>query len=160
MRRLAQQTALALAIFGAANSASAFSMLGPFDTWQVARIGYNIPENGDLGGPMNLGDEYRWNTRTITFGIDSSFKTYFGQRGVEEIRKAVAIINKLPPMSKVSSNISEFPTTSRGVNFQAAGLGLLDLKSAALGALVEQLGLASPERYAFTLRFRNANPIF
>src|SRR5262245_14625159 len=123
MRRLAQLTTLALAIFGAANSASAFSLLGPFDVWQVARIGYNIPENGDLGGPMNRGDEYRWNMRTITFGIDSSFKTFFGQRGVEELRKAVAIINKLPPVSKMSSNLVEFPTNARGVNFQAATLG-------------------------------------
>ncbi len=154
MLRFLQRTWWVWILTGAVNSAWAFTPLGLFDTWQVERIGYNVAANNDIGGPMNLGDEYRWNIRTIYYGFDSSFKTYFGQRGVDEVRKAVAIINNLPPMSKVSSNLLEFPTDTRRVNLQASALGLLDLKSVALGALVEQLGLASPERYVWCVRFR------
>jgi hypothetical protein len=153
MLRFFQRAWVALAVAGAVNSASAFSMLGPFEGYQVYALGFNIPQNADIGGPMNLGDEYRWNLKTITFGFDSSFTTYFGQRGIDEVRKAIAILNNLPPMSKVSSNLTEFPTNTRMVNNQASALGLLDLKSIALGTLLEEIGLASPERYVWCLRF-------
>ncbi len=158
MLRFFQRTCLALAIAGTVNSASAFSMLGPFEAWQIYALGFNIPQNGDLGGAMNLGNEYRWNMRTITYGFDSSFKTYFGQRGVDEINKAIAIINNVPPMSKMSQDLREFPVNTRSINYQATALGLYDLKSMALGALVEHLGLASPERYAWCLRIRQTTP--
>jgi hypothetical protein len=77
MIRLFQKTfLLALAIVGAGNGASGFSLLGPFDTWQTTAIGYNSPGTfafADIGGPMNRGEEYRWNERTITYGFDKSF---------------------------------------------------------------------------------------
>lgn len=138
-----------------ANTASAFSLLGPFDTtWQIDRIGYGVAFNNDLGGPMNLGEEYRWNMRTITYGFDSSFRNYFGERGMQEVRKAVAILNALPPISKMSTNLDEFPLDTRRVNQTAGALQILDLKSFALGALVEQMGLTAPERYVWTLHDR------
>ena len=61
---------------------------------------------------MNLGEEYRWNERTITYGFDKSFMDYFGQKGVAEVNKAVAILNNLPPFSSMSASLNEFPTDS------------------------------------------------
>jgi hypothetical protein len=160
MLRSIKQASLALAIIGAVNSASAFSMLGPVEAFQIERIGYNIqpPIFADIGGPMNLGEEYRFNLRTIYFGFDSSFKNYFGTNGMGEIRKAMAILNNLPPFSKMSANLAEFETDTRRVNFRASALGLIDLKSWALGAMMEELGLASPERYVWCLFARIEPP--
>lgn len=144
---------LALAIAGAVNSASAFSLLGPFDTWQIAAINYN-PVGNDIGGPMNLGEEYRWNVKTITYGFDSSFMNYFGAQGTAAVMQAIAILNNLPAMSQLSTNLVEFPLDTRRQNYQASALGLNDLKSTALSLLLEEMGLASPERYVWTLRSR------
>ncbi len=128
-------------------------MLGPPDTtWQVPALAYNLA--GDIGAPMNLGEEYRWNIKTITYGFDESFLNYFGQRGVEEVNKAVAILNKLPPVSKMSSNLVEFPLDATRANSRAGALRLLDLKSTAMEYLLEEMGLAEPERYVWTLRSR------
>lgn len=153
MLRHLQQTIVALMVVGAVHSAPAFSMLGPFEGYQTAEIGYN-PLNTDIGGPMNLGEEYRWNLKTITYGFDASFLNYFGQQGVDAINKAFAILNNLPAFSQMSSNLAEFPTDTRRSNYRASALRLLDLKSAALGLLMEEMGLASPERYVWTLRDR------
>jgi len=152
MLRIVKSAMLALALAGAASTSQAFSLLGPFDGWQVGRIGYNLPFNGDIGGPMTLGEEYRWNIRTVTYGFDPSFLDYFGARGVEEVRKAVAILNGLPPISKMSADLSEFPQNTRRINYEASALQMIDLKTIALGVLVEEVGLASPERYTWTLR--------
>src|SRR5438093_5176442 len=54
--------------------ASAFSLIGPFDTWQVTTVGYNFA--GDLGGPQNIGEEYRWVTHMIVYGLDLCFIYY------------------------------------------------------------------------------------
>jgi len=153
MLRIVRTTVLSLTLAASVAPAFAFSLLGPFEGYQVQRIGYAHvpPVNADLGGPMNLGEEYRWNVRTITYGIDPSFTDYFGQRGAEEIRKAVAVLNALPPFSKMSTNLNEFPLTTRRVNYEASGLLLADVKSEALACLVEQMGLAGPERYTWTL---------
>jgi hypothetical protein len=147
---------LAFAVASATNHVSAFSLLGPVDGFQTERIGYDLagPIGSDIGGPMNLGEEYRFNLKVITYGFDSTFKNYFGQRGMEEVRKAMAILNALPPMSKASRDLREFPTDTRRVNFRASAFGLLDLKSYALAAMVEQLGLASPERFTWSIRTR------
>src|SRR5262249_48087172 len=130
MLRYFQKMFLALAVAGAVHSAQAFSLLGPFATWQVGEIGYNT-FGFDIGGPMNLGEEYRWNIRTVTYGFDESFLNYFGQQGADAINKAIAILNSLPAFSKMSTNLSEFPTDTRRVNYRASALGLQDLKSAA-----------------------------
>jgi len=145
-----------VAILMVVRGASAFSLLGPADGFQVERIGYNLdtPIGSDLGGPMNLGEEYRFNLKVITYGFDSTFKNYFGERGMQEVRKAIAVFNNLPPMSKLSADLREFPTDTRGVNYRASSLGLVDLKSYALAALVEQLGLTSPERFTWCLQAR------
>ncbi len=137
-----------------ARESRAFSMLGPFDTWQVVEIGYFTDVGDDIGGPMNLAEEYRWNLPIITYGFDESFLNYFGAKGVEEIEKAIKVLNDLPPCSQFSANLSEYPRDTRRVNYRASALSLVDLKSYVLGVLLEAVGLAPPDRYVWTLRGR------
>jgi len=142
-----------LAVVCAANSASAFSLLGPFSAWQVTAIGYN-PFNQDIGGPMNRDEEYRWNVKTIYYGYDESFWNFFGPEGTNAINRAITILNAVTNVSKMSSNLVEYPTDTTRPNYSAQALGIMDLKSFTLSALLEQMGLANPQRYVWTLRNR------
>jgi hypothetical protein len=153
MARSAKIILCGLLLIGGVKRTFAFSLLGPFETWQVEAIGYNI-QAVDIGGPMNLGEEYRWNVPIVVFAFAPSFLDYFGEAGVRAVEQAVAIFNGLPPASQMSPTLSEFPLDTRRFNHTASALGLLDLKSYALSALMEALGLASPERYAWTIRAR------
>ena len=63
----------------------AFSLLGPSPasggvngalSWQSTDVGYNT-FGVDIGGPVNLGEEYRWNIPVITYAYDESFLNYF-----------------------------------------------------------------------------------
>src|SRR5690348_6817363 len=129
-RLTAKLSFLALsASLGFGSRAHAFSLLGPYGinandgtVWQVLRIGYNEP--GDIGGPMNAaaGEEYRWNTPSVFYAYDAPFLNFFGTRGVQEVEKAVRILNDLPPASQL--NVDDYPMTAERVNFRAAALGL------------------------------------
>lgn len=130
----------------------AFSLNGPFAAWQRQEIGYQI--GVDSGGPMNLGEEYRWNQRSITYAFDNSFLDYFGTEGVAAVEEAIEMLNSLPAVSDLSADLSEFPLDTRRVNFTASALGLIDVKSFTLSALLEQLGLAAAERWVWTIRER------
>lgn len=154
MKQLVQRTVLALAIAGAVNTASAYSLLGPLDTtFQTADIGYD-PLGIDSGGPMNYGEGYRWTIHTIYYGFDASFMHYFGAQGSNAIVQAMNILNDLRPFSKMKPDLSEFPTDTMKANYVAASLGIWDLKSSALAAVLEEFGLTSPERYVWCLRDR------
>lgn len=143
-------------------SASAFSLVGPFDGYQEAGLNYNratvgrLPNRStrinDLGGPQNLGEEYRRNIGSFFYGYNYAFLDYFGARGVEEVDKAIKILNDLPAFSTMSEDLSEFPLDTQRINYRAAALGLVDMKSFTLGTLLEQLGLLSGHQYAWTLR--------
>jgi len=160
-----------LTLFAA--SASAFSLLGPLkdqnnpsfnaqginDPWQGAPygdkpggIGYGI--GGDIGGPMLPTEAYRWNVPIVTYAYDYTFLQYFGTNGVNAVEEAIAILNALPPVSQMSATLSEFPLDTKAENQTAGSLGLLDLKSLALSFLLEELGLANPERFVWGLRGR------
>lgn len=155
MRKLIKRLTIAILIVVAPLATvnlRGFSLLGPFDTWQAANIGYQLP--GDIGGPMNLGEEYRWDVPVVVYAFDESFLNYFGQKGVEEVEKAFAILNALPPVSQMSSNLVEFPLEARRINYAAQSLGIVDLKSTVLGLVVEAMGLADPIRYTWCLRAR------
>lgn len=149
MLRLIKNSLFCLLLVLATPSAFAFSLLGPYAAWQDELKMY-IP--GTIGGPMNLGEEYRWNLRTVYYAYDESFLNYFGSNGVAAIEAAIKILNDLPAVTNMSANLSEYPLNTTRVNYRAAALNLLDLKSTALTFLLEEMGLTSAENFVWTLR--------
>jgi Putative Ig domain len=138
-----------------------FALLGPQsanEPWQVTTIGYFLP--GDIGGPRNLGEEYRHNTPVMYYSYDANFLDYFASNGVVAVDSAIAILNGVTNVSKLSPNLNEYPVQATRENFLAESLGLLDLKSLALESMVEQMGLGEPERWAWTLHDRVQIPGF
>jgi hypothetical protein len=140
---------LAVLFWQAQRPASAFSLLGPYTSWMQTSNGYRFP--GDIGGPMEIGSEYRWNLPVMTYGFDPSFIETFGFRGVAAVESAIKILNDLPPAS--ASNVGLFPPQTTRENFTASSMALLDLKSTALWLILEQLGLAAPSRNVWTLGY-------
>lgn len=138
----------------------AFSLLGPFDAaYQTGEIGYgvNIIINSqvqDMGGPMNLEEEYRWQSPILVYGFDTTFVEYFGPKGIAAVEAAVKVINDLPRVSTLTPMLSEYPLETLRYNYTAQQLRIIDVKSLALSLFLEQLGLASAERYTHTLRSR------
>lgn len=135
--------------------------MGEIAPWQELEIGYQL--GADIGGPMNLGEEYRWNLNNITYGFDPSFLDYFGQDGVDVVEEVVQELNELPAMNQLSPDLSEFPLDTRRFNHRASALGIFDIKSWSLAIVLEELGLTSPERFVWTLRSRvviNDIPIY
>jgi len=143
-----------LALFLPASRTRAFSLLGPYADWMDTTNSYRI--GWDIGGPMDIGEEYRWNVPIVTYGFDQSFLDYFGSNGVSAVEQAIQILNDLPPASTLA--LTNFPANSQSVNWLAYYQDLCDLKSAALALLVEQMGLAEPTRSIFVLR--RWDPVF
>ncbi len=133
---------------------SAFSLLGPFEPWMEYTNG--VRQVGDIGGPMCISNEYRWNVPVVTYGFDKSFLDYFGTNGVAAVESAIQTLNDLPPASQIVP--SNYPFDSQQINFPANAQNLYDLKSQTLSLLLEQMGLAEPTRYIFALR--QWNPVF
>ncbi|MBM3846840.1 MAG: hypothetical protein FJ405_11230 [Verrucomicrobia bacterium] len=136
-----------------AGNASAFSLLGPFKGWMTADLGYTW--NVQIGGPVLPSEAFRWNVPLIYYAVDRSFVEYFGPEGVAAVDAAIKVINDLPDPDQMSSDLREFPLNTRKINYSAQTMGLFDLKSRILGALLEQLGLTSPEQFVWTLRARD-----
>jgi len=173
---------VALLLVAGAQPAFGFALLGPLanggDSWQTATLGYGLPYEeydefpgapvnlGDIGGPKNLGEGYRRNTPVIYYTYDANFLNYFGSNGAAACDSAFAIMNQAfttNPMTgqfltngvdSYSADLSEYSPESLSVNPQMQSLALTDLKSVTLHALVEQMGLAEPERYTWTLAER------
>ena len=99
---------------------------------------------------MAINEEYRWNVPVVTYAFDQSFLEYFGSNGVAAVEQAIGVINDLPPASSV--DLTNFPLNSRRFNQLAGTQYQYDLKTATLGLLLEQMGLAQPTRYVFALR--------
>lgn len=150
-----------LPLFAGCYLAQGFSLMGPAESWQTADLGYSPPgvqtfaQEGDVGFPVALGEEFRVNIPVITYGFDQSFLEYFGVEGVKAVDAAFKAFNDLAPVSNFSSDLTEFPKATARVNFTAQRLSLLDVKSITMGLIIEQLGLAAPERFVWTLRQRN-----
>lgn len=126
----------------------AFSLLGPNSEWMDLEKGYRKPH--DIGGPMNLGEGYRWNIPVITYGFDRSFLDYFGTNGVAAVEGAIAVLNGVPSASQV--NLEATSTNVLGQNWKASALFLIDLKTQTLALLLEEMGLADSTRYCFCIR--------
>jgi hypothetical protein len=155
---------IGLLTFGLPN-VHAFSLLGPIangpDAWQVNTIGYAI--DGDLGAPKNLGEEYRRNTPVMYYAYNANFLDYFGSNGVVAIDGAFTNLNGVLTNGVDSYNYTNqsplpFPFDTRQVNATAQTLGLLDLRSEMLHAMMEQLGLADSVRYTWALHDRFTVP--
>ncbi|MEO5803084.1 MAG: hypothetical protein ABIR24_06105 [Verrucomicrobiota bacterium] len=133
----------------------AFSLLGPKEVWQIPSIGFAPNE---IGGSRNVGDEYRINTPVVTYAFHPSFVDYFGTNGIKAVDQAIALLNKLPRVSRASADLSEFLTDDAARSHERAGaLNLIDLKSTALSILIEHMGL-SGEQHVFDLRQRTPLP--
>jgi hypothetical protein len=139
----------------AAERAPGFSLLGPYQTYHTTEMFYR---NGDVGGPHNLGEEFRRNTPVLYYTYDETFLNFFGASGVAAVEEAIAMLNSITNLSSYSTDLSEFPMETTAFNYKAQALGLTDLKSRVLNTLIEQLGLADAERYVWTLRDRDPIP--
>ena len=149
-----------------------YALLGPVgngttgtgDTWQTQSLGYNSQRTIDTAatGPKNIGEGYRQNKGVIYYAYDASFLGFFGtaSNGVGPADDAFAIMNAvftnnptgmINGLDGYSRSLEEFPLSSQHINYEAMGLGLVDIKSITLWALVEQMGLAWPERYVWDL---------
>jgi hypothetical protein len=138
-----------LLVLGTAHQARAFSLLGPYDIWQITDFLY---DSGTVGGPQNLGEEYRWNVPTLTYAFDESFFNYFGDSGVKSIEAGIKIFNDIPEVSKMSADLSEFPISAKRTNYRAQTLGLSDVKSMVMGLILEEMGVTSSDRFCFCIR--------
>jgi hypothetical protein len=162
----------AILVAGVVN-APAFALLGRFkgagvvggEPWQdpgfdgrPQGLGYSLA--GDIGGPMFAFEGYRWTVPNVTYAFDSSFLRFFGTNGVAAVEEAIAILNALPPSSELSPTLDEYPLDTKGENAEATALGLLDLKSHVLTLMLEEMGLANPERFVFGLRSRQTGQNF
>ncbi len=152
MWQLLKRTWWAWLLVGGVQSAAAFSIKGPFETYQVEALFY---ASGDLGGPHNLGEEYRRNTPVMYYTVDQNFLDYFGSNGVAAVEAAFAILNSVTNVDSYSSNLSEWPLEAQRFNYQAQALQLTDLKSVLLSGMIEEMGLAEAERFVWTLRDRD-----
>jgi len=160
-------------------SARAFSLAGPIgnnpkpsggagikgDLWQLPVIGYGLA--GDINAPKNIGEEYRPNIPVMYYACDANFLGFFGSNGVVAVNQAFDILNSAftnnptglaNGLDGYSADLSEFSLETRHMNYQAQAMGLYDLKSWTLGVMTEQLGLADPVRYNFTLHDRLHEP--
>ncbi len=157
---------IAFLVFGL-QAAWGFALLGPLpgypglpsyfgDTWQTADIDYG--PGGDVGGPKKIGEEYRRNTPVMYYAYDANFLGFFGSNGVAAVDSAFAVLNGLTNVDSYSPNLSEFPLNAQSINYTAQSAGLVDLKSVSLAFLLEQMGLAQPERYVWTLHNRHTLP--
>jgi hypothetical protein len=144
-----------------------FSLAGPIggtqqqntpDAYQTPTLGYGLmgPNFGlDEVAPKNLGEGYRWNTRNIYYAFDAQFLDYFGTNGAAAVDAAFAILNKLNNVDSYSPGLSEWPLQASRFNYTAQSAQLLDVKTEVLTEMMEQLGLAEPDRYTFCLRDRD-----
>src|SRR6266513_1925473 len=148
MLRLLKRISWVALLAAGAQTSFGFALLGPFnELYQVREIFYQVP--GDIGGPKNIGEEYRRNTPVLYYSFDANFLDYFGARGVEAIEQAIAVYNDLAPVSQYSAELNEFPLEASRQNYEAEALSLTDLKSTTMNMLIEQLGLAEPDRYTW-----------
>lgn len=134
------------------SKAHAFSLAGPMPPWMLEAIPSSAAcyTSSTGTGPMNIDEEYRFNVPIVTYGVTSDFASFFGARGVEEIQKAIAVLDSLPNVDQL--NVDDYPTQSYRVNHRARALGLVDLKSVALQRTLGSLGLDDPTLYTYAPR--------
>ncbi len=139
-------------LIAATYNSGAFALLGPVQPWMQSTNG--VINAGDIGGPMLLTNEYRWNVPVVTYGFDKSFTDYFGSNGVAAVESAIQILNNLPPASQIV--LTNYPFRSQSFNPTAQANYIQDLKSSALALIVWHLGLAHPVKNIYVMRQWNS----
>ena len=162
---------IALAGILAAN-ANAFVLVGPRhaneNTLTFNDTGGTLQSNpvasanlqDDLGGPKRIDEFYRWNCPSLTYGFDATFVQFFGESGIAAVNDAMNVLNDFfIPRDGSYMGMSELNLARHGfggnfnttwLNLTAQNENLMDIKSLALGMMVNYLGLGNPYRYAFT----------
>src|SRR5688572_25732123 len=148
---MVKRAIIAILVSVAACPAFGFALLGPYADWMTWSNGYRRP--GQIGGPMGLAEEYRWNLPVITYGFDPEFVAYFGQNGVAAVERAFAFLTDLPPVSEI--DLAEHGLRALLQNHDANELDLIDVTSFTVQWLLHQLGLAEPSRYVWTIGERS-----
>ena len=162
MQQLIKKYLWAVLLVASAPVSWGFALLGPpvagaDATWQTTAIGYNL--QGDIGTPRNIGEEYRRNTPFLYYDYDANLSGYFGSNGEAAVDSAMAILNSVTNLDNYTNDFNnDFPLNSQQVDMTAYALDLTDLKSTALYIVMEQIGLAEPERYTWTLHYRTVVP--
>ncbi len=158
MIRLFPIFGLVAALLVSAGRVCGFAVLGQQEEWMRAELTYFTDDDSDgvidIGGPKNLGDEYRWHSPVFTYALDLGFVNYFGSEGIRAVDAAFQILNNLPPASQMSELLSEFPNDTRRFNGTASALGVADLKTFVLSYALSSLGVGAAERWVYTLRDR------
>jgi hypothetical protein len=154
-----QLAVCAMAGLGILQSASAFSVYGPAESWQTPTLDYLTRywyADTELGGPKNFDQGSRLNVPIITYGYDYTFLDYFGTKGVAAVDSAMNLINNLPTAS--SARLKTFLTQDdQVVNYTAQALDLLDIKSVVMWLMLEHMVLIG-ETHVWDLHARTALP--
>ncbi len=113
----------------------------------------------DMGAPQPIKEFFRWNMPYLTYSFDASFVQYFGLEGMVAVNEAVNVVNNFfsnDAYQGVSSMdlarhgfLSNY--NSHAINVTAQNRQIIDIKSLALGMLINHLGLGNPHRYAYSL---------
>ena len=127
----------------------AFALLGPYADWMT-------PNYRDIGGAVDVDEEYRWNVPVVSYAFDQSFIDFFGSNGVAAVEAAIQTLNDLPSASETA--LTNFPLNTASVNYGAEQKNCFDLKSITLQLLLAQMGLAPSVQSIFVLR--TWDPIF
>lgn len=157
MQRHSRTLLTALLLASAATRVQAFSLLGPWASWQTVTLGYQWA--GDIGGPMNINEGYRWPVPVITYAFDATFLKFYGTDGVNAVEAAIKVYNDLADADSMSADLSEFPLEQYRYHPTAGALGIVDLKTTVMAQLQEQFyAAAAAERFTFTLRSQIVSP--
>jgi hypothetical protein len=144
-------------------SARAFSLAGPSanagDNWQNAIIGY--PGN-PVPAPKNIGEGYRPNVPVMYYAYTPAFLDYFGTAGETNIDSMFTNILNGAFASGVTNytpGLAEVPLDSGQLNYTAAALQLIDIKSYVLNMMMMHLGLWEAEEDTWLLHARGLETI-
>lgn len=129
--------------------AHAFALLGPYEDWMQPSNGFRVPASffaaytpGDIGGPMTIGNGYRWNVPVLTYGFDPSFTNFFGSNGVAAVAGAIQLLNDISSASSIE--VTNYPNNATETNSEAEAQYAIDLQSVALSLFLEHLGFTTP----------------
>jgi hypothetical protein len=158
MSRILKVAVCLLAAATTVGKVSAFSGWAAAEGWQTTDLDYLdrtfFYGERERGATKNFGEFGRLNTPILTYAFDEAFLQYYGAKGEKAVDEAFAILNALPPASSI--DLSRYVTQgNQQVNYSAQALGLFDLKSAVMGAMLEHMGLIG-ETHVWDLRSRYA----